>query len=463
LLLSVKALFPATATASAIDLDTDYRVRGINYTNNDFDNTTSTDSLAYYSQWLRLTLTGKFNEGIEICTRLSAIGVVGSTTVFTGIPGSSSTVTTMPYPSTNFTPYIDYAYVKIKNMAETPVTIIVGKQPLNYGNGLIISDNGTGVFAFRIYGKYNLPLPVPKFNFKRGGDLFEYYPLALETEVFTAKLSDGLRPGYDHDLYGLVNRYDKNKFHFEVSYFMDADASGSKYFKGNTAYDTTFINKDFIDLYITRREDISNVRFEIAKEKGSVQRSDGSAISIDGLGYNVYGELIGEKTKLGKVAAHAQVAFNTGDNNPSLFADDGSFNPGQTKRFDGLERSGYGELFAASPYDATFPLPSTYSGIDALNVGVDFSPIYGWNLGLDYYYFAATEGPNGAPDASGFEKLYGANFSLGVELDIYAKYTFSKYTEMRLSYNRYTPPTFIVFWPHSDPATRYQFEVSAKF
>ena len=451
------------ATANTLDVETDYRIRGILYTNNDFDNNTSTDALAYYSQILHLTLTGKFNEGVEICTRISAVGVAGSTTVFTGIPGSSSTVTTVPYPSTNFTPYIDYAYVKINNMADTPVTIIAGKQPLTYGNGLIISDNGTGINAFRIYGKYRLSLPVPKFNFKKGGDLFDYYPLALETEFFTAKLADGLTPGYDHDLYGIVNRYDNDKYHFEVSFFEDADGSGTKYYKGLNAYDTNSIKKYFYDLYFTRKEDISNFRFEIAKENGTLQRSDGAQINLDGLGYNLYGELIGDKTKLGKVTAHAMIAFNTGDNNPPLFADDGSFNPSQTKRFDGLERSGYGELFAASPYDSTFALPSTYSGIDTLNVGVDFSPVYGWNLGLDYFYFAATEGPSGAPDASGFEKLYGANFSLGVEMDLYAKYSYSKYTEMRLSFARYTPPQFAVFWPHSDPAARYQFEISAKY
>ncbi len=462
-LISLRAVFAAKANASTLDVDTDYRIRGILYTNNDFNNNTSTDALAYYSQMLHVTLTGKFNEGVEICTRLSAIGVAGSTTVFTGIPKSSSTAVTVPYPSTDFSPYIDYAYIKIKNLADTPLTVIAGKQPMTYGNGLVISDNGTGMFAFRIYGKYNFSLPIPKFNLKKGGELFEHYPIELETEVFTAKLADGLTPGYDHDLYGIVNRYDHDKYHIELSFFEDADGSGSLYIKGPNAYNTSSINKNFIDFYITRKEDISSFRFEIAKENGSVQRSDGAQISLDGLGYNLYGELIGDKTKLGKVTAHAMIAFNTGDNNPSLFANDSSFNPSQTKRFDGLERTGYGELFAASPYDATFALPSSYSGIDALNVGVDFSPIYGWNLGVDYFYFAASEGPDGAPDASGFEKLYGANFALGVEMDLYAKYTYSKFTDFRISYDRYTPPQFAVFWPTSDPATRYMLEMNAKF
>jgi hypothetical protein len=264
---------------------------------------------------------------------------------------------------------------------------------------------------------------------------------------------------------GLVNKITSGKYEYQISYFTDNDASGSQYIKGNNAFPSTSINKNFYDFFMTRKEAISNIRFEIAKENGSAKNAAGDSISLDGMGYNIYGELIGEKTKLGKVAAHAQIAYATGDNNPNTFTDDGSFNPGQTRRFDGLERVGYGELFAASPYDSLLPLPanSYYSGLDTLNVGVDFSPMYGWNFGVDYFYFAASLGPQGAPDASGFEKLYGANFSLGVEMDLYIKFTHSKYVESKFSFSRYTPPAFIVFWPTSDPATRYQFELSAKF
>jgi len=457
--------FTAITSAESLSLDDDYRARGILLTNTNFNNASSSGTYSYYSQRLDLTLTGKFNEGIEICTRISALGVAGSSTAFAGLSNSTSTAPAYPYPNIDFIPFINYAYVKIKNLGDTPITVIAGQQPFNYGNGLIIADNGMGLMGFRIYGKYKLPLPVPTsiFSKRRAG----LYYLPIETEIFTAKVAaaGGLAPGYSHDLYGLVNRIKNGKYDYEISIFQDSDASGSQYIKGSNAYPATSINKYFYDFYMTRKEDISNIRFEIAKENGSVKNTDGQQITIDGMGYTIFGELIGNKTSLGKVTAHAQIAYSSGDSNPNSFASDGSFNPTQTRRFDGLERVGYGELFAASPYDALFPLPlnSYYSGIDTLNVGVDISPVYGWNMGVDYFYFAASEGPAGAPDASGFEKLYGANYSLGVEMDLYVKFAHSKYTEARFSYSRYTPPAFVVFWPTSDPATRYQFEISAKF
>jgi hypothetical protein len=105
-------------------------------------------------------------------------------------------------------------------------------------------------------------------------------------------------------------------------------------------------------------------------------------------------------------------------------------------------------LFAATPYDAFFTLPSVdYSGLDTLNLGANFSPIYGWTLGVDYFLYAASKGPKGAPTASGFERLFGAEFTLGVELDLFVKYVYSKYIETRFSYSRYTPPKFEALWP----------------
>jgi hypothetical protein len=451
------------SAASSLSLDNDYRVRGVLIYNTNFNNNSSSGTYSYYSQRLNLTLTGKFNEessdGIEVCTRISALGVAGSTASLSGITNSTNTVAAYPYPNTDFVPFINYAYVKINKLGDTPITVIAGQQPFNYGNGLIVADNGAGHMGFRVYGNYEIPIP----NFMKRGN----YSIPVKSEFFTARIAEagGLHPGYGHDLYGLVNTINSGLFEYQISYFEDCDASGSPYFKGSNAFPTNSINKNFLDFYMTRKENISNIRVEIAKESGAATDTSGNQITLDGLGYVVYGELIGEKTKLGKVAAHAQIAYASGDSNPNTFDNDGSFNPGQTRRFDGLERVGYGELFAASPFDAFLPLPlnSYYSGIDTLNVGVDISPIYGWNLGVDYFYFAASQGPQGAPDASGFEKLYGANFSLGVEMDLYVKFTHSKYVESRFSYCRYTPPSFIVFWPTSDPATRYQFELSAKF
>jgi hypothetical protein len=156
------------------------------------------------------------------------------------------------------------------------------------------------------------------------------------------------------------------------------------------------------------------------------------------------------------------LAINSG-NSGTASGTDGQFTPDLSKRFDGLERVGYGKLFAASTYDSFFPIPNTYSGIDTLNVGTDFSPWYGWNFGVGYFLYSASQGPNGAPNSSGFERIFGAEFTLGIELDLSAKYEFSKYLQSEFSYSRYTPPNFSIYWPKRDPATYYKLEIAAKF
>ncbi len=187
-------------------------------------------------------------------------------------------------------------------------------------------------------------------------------------------------------------------------------------------------------------------------------------VTLNGFGYVLFGELTGDKTKLGKVSAHALLAIATGDDNTlSLEDEDESFTPSLAKRYDGMERSGRGELFSASSFDSFFEIPDSYSGIDTLNVGATFSPLYALTFGVDYFLYSASQGPRGAPPASGFERIFGAEFTLGIELDLSITFVHSKYLETKYSYNRYTPPKFETFWPVSDPATRHLLEIRTKF
>ena len=52
---------------------------------------------------------------------------------------------------------------------------------------------------------------------------------------------------------------------------------------------------------------------------------------------------------------------------------------------------------------------------------------------------------------------------MGIEMDLSAKLELSKYVSMRVSYCRYTPPTFDQYWPKVDPLDRYAWEVTSKF
>lgn len=420
--------------ASSLTVETDYRLRGIAFGNNDFDVSSSTDARSYYSQRVQVTLGGTFSPGVRIVTKITALGVVGST----------STLFTTPYPNTTMTPYVENAYVVLTNVNDLPVDIIAGKQPLTYGDGLIIADNGIGFNAFRLTGH------VP-------------WPMKWDIELMTAKLTDNFRPDSDTDLYGGVASVDWKKHHWEAGYFRYINDSGYVYTPLGRASDITKeVFKQFYDFRVGRRDDLSLYQFEIVKQSGYITGSNNTNITLDGMGYTIRGELYGKNTKLGNVTARTFLAIASG-NDPQNTGTDTAFTPDLTRRYDGLERAGSGQLFAATPTDAFYTLPAAYSGINTLSLGAEFSPIYAWFFSVDYFLYSASVGPRGAPVASGFERLFGGEFSIGVEMDLSVKFVHSKYVDASLCYSRYTPPKFETFWPHSDPATRYQFEISAKF
>jgi hypothetical protein len=427
--------------ADTLNVDTEYRLRGVYFANLDYDKTTSTDALHFYDQRLCISIGGKFAPNVEIGSKITALGIVGTTTNYFNAP----------FPRTDFTPYIENAFVKIINMADTNLDLTVGKIGLVFGDGLIIDDNGAGFNALKLDGNYKLPVP------------FSNKVIPFKGELFLAKISESINQDTDSDLFGGVATLDFKKNLVEIGYFDQRDYSGTPFALGSLSTPTKSIQKQFYDIRIGKKEKLAAYQFEIVKENGIITKPNLTSVNIDGLGWVASGKLIGEKTKLGKVEARAGLAvFSGNDNTASLDHTDNSFSPTFTKRWDGLERSGYGELVAATPMDAFIKFPDPYSGFSTLSVGAGFTPLYAWTFGVDYYLFSATQGPKGATTASGFERIFGAEFSLGIELDLSAKLELSKYVSMRVSYARYTPPTD-VYWPKMDPLDRYAWEVTSKF
>src|SRR3989339_774517 len=358
----------APLVAASLSIDTEYRLRGISFANNDFDATTSTDAVNYYSQNLKLSVKGNFAPGVEIAASLSALGVAGSTYTILDVPA---------YPATNFTPFVDSAYLKISNLGDAPIDIYAGKQNLQYGDGFIIGNNGNGFMALRLLGRLEKPIP-------------------WEAEVFTAKISEAYKPDSDHDIYGAVAGLTWSKLLWEAGYFEDRDFSGSKYRQGLLEADTRDIVKQYYDFRVGRREKFANYHVEIAKQQGYILKPDRTKVALDGLGYILQGELVGENTKLGKVVARALFQCSTGDDNTlSLDDTDESFTPTLMRRSDGLEKFGYGELCAATPMGMFFEVPENYSGINTLSVGAAFSPLYAWTFDVTYYLYSASQGPRG--------------------------------------------------------------------
>lgn len=454
------------ASADALNIETDYRIRGVSYTNNDFDKSTSGDARSYISQRVNLAIIGNFRPNIEIGTKLTALGIAGGSKTAYAIHKD-----TTPYIRTDLSPYVENAYLRIRNLLDMPIDISIGKQNLEFGDGLIIADNGIGYFAFHAAGRYPKPFP-------------------WQAEIFTAKLQDNITPKSDRNLYGgqwsstieklplpmltITKKLPFLKYKpfdiklggivLEVSYFEDRDFSGAAYRHGSSTGPITSasIVKKFYCVRIGKKEKLMEYQFKIVKQGGLITNPNNSTIGFNGLGYVVSGKLIGEKTKLGKVTARALLAINSGDEDPADNTDQ-KFSPNLTKKYDGLERVGYGKLFAATPQDSFFKLPDSYSGINTLSVGADFSPIYGWIFDVTYFLFSACQAPKGSPTASGFERIFGAEYAMGIEMDLSAKYIHSKYVDATFSFSRYTPPKLEGFSNARNPAVLYQLEINTRF
>lgn len=438
--------------ASTLDINTDYRLRVISY--NEDPTTavavsTSTHSLSYFSQRLMLGLTGDFDDGIEIGAKLTSLGVAGTT----------ATVGHVPFSKTDFSPFVENAYVKFTKFSGWPVDIIAGRQTISYGNGLILDDNGTGFDAIRLIGHFNMPLPFSKGK-----------TLPINLEVFTIKVNQSLATNSNSDIYGAILSFYLKKNLCEVGYFAESDNSGTPYvrqpnsvFASTFTYNTSAISKQFLDFRIGDKEKVSSYQLELAKEGGYINAADGTQINLNGTGYLLTGSLTNENTKIGKVTARALISYASGNSDTDSFSDDTSFSPTYTKKYDGLESAGYGAIFGATPGDSFVQVPDGFSGNDTMNIGIEISPLYNLTFGLDYFFFSTSEGPKGAPQSTGFQQFFGGNFSLGTEFDFSAKLKNSKYSSVSIAYCVYSPPQGLATWPNASSISSLRLEIAAKF
>ena len=133
---SVALLLPLLSgsvfASSTLDIGTDYRIRGISMTSTDYGATGGED-YAYYSQRALAHIGGRFSPNIEFMTQFQALGIAGSTGTITD---PSANPAGNRYPNTNFTPWIQTAYLKAKKFMIWPVDLTVGRQPITLGEAL---------------------------------------------------------------------------------------------------------------------------------------------------------------------------------------------------------------------------------------------------------------------------------------------------------------------------------------
>jgi hypothetical protein len=284
----------------------------------------------------------------------------------------------------------------------------IGKQDFSYGDGFIIGDNDNGLLGARA-----------KFGF--------YKELALD--LFAAK--DNAR---DFDVYGGSLKINL-KPSVEIGFFGERNNTGFLYYKGVLNGDLPIEHDDkiFYDLRITGGNEKYKYRIEAAKQQGKF--SGGSLQTLD---YDVYafcfeGNWKGSILNLFDADAAAVFSFSNSEG-------DNIFNPSFAKRYDGIKKTGYGTLFAASVSDSFLTLPQGYAGINALGVRLNAYPLSFLKACAALYFYSASDAPAGVK-AGALSGLYGAKGDLGNEMDLSAKYSYKNYFDITFDFAIYMPPS----------------------
>ncbi len=455
-LLLLLASGTALAT-STLDIGTDYRMRGISMQKTDYG-LTDDQNYAYYSQRALAHIGGKFSPNIEFMTQFQALGVVGSSA-----PITNPTVNPAGnrYPNENFTPWIQWAYMKASQVYDTPIDLTIGRQPMTLGDGFILSDDDLGFTGIRAESR------LPWYD--------------LQGQVFTFKAADSQQGASDSDIYGAEITKPMRNTRFQLAWVTERDATGStpyirpsenassfnpefqarfptatpQQFSQMFNFNATRITRNFLDGRVeTRLSEGGFIKAEAALQNGTVSRDPSLATStatalgftpdakLGGYAFLVSGGLFTRFSKYGPIEIHGLFGLASGDSGGGT---DDSFHPSFGHQFDGMERSGFGEMYGATLYNAipsnsygtsasspsVSGLPQGNSGIRVIGAGVTTHPTALLSIGIDYFVYTAEESTNFSPAPS--------ESSLGTELDIGMGFAYTNYLTFRATYALFSP------------------------
>ncbi len=407
------ALFtPNFLHAANLSLGADYMLRGVATTERD----KTIKSSRYYDQRLQGYLTTDLSKDVEASIRIQSITPWG-------LEGSSTPLVTR-YPQANGGLWVQNAYARLPHIWNDRIILTVGRQPIQWGDGRILSDDELGFNAIRVQVKS------------------PWRRLPFDVEGFTAKVKEGLSQPGDKDLHGGMLSFDSRVFRWDLMGLWEKSDGVEAYEMGSDTT-TALASKIERQIYgaraITRLKD-AYIKGEYYIQQGNVRRSPNGAEDIK-LGGSAYVVGLGGKQnteKLGRFGAVAEYSSATGDT-PSTKGEDEAFRPTYASRWSGLERSGYGQYFAATFSDAYSPtqpfapvdstntgLPPGTSGIQSIHFGLESTPWSQWTFSLDYFQYKADKRVSGPKD-------------LGSEFDYAFLYRYSGLVTVRGSYVTFEP------------------------
>lgn len=441
------------ASASSLDLTASYRMKAVSYQNLDLSSDPSgRNNHSFIANDARLGMAvrriplqsrGGEDATLDVGLILRAIGVAGSTLAAT----SPFDRVADRYPGADLAPFIENAYVRVSRLWSLPVEATFGRQSFKLGSGLILDDDGAGLTGVSVRGE------LPWAGMKAEGFVFQdRRPLAAgPSSLGLFGVSLDLPTEGTWQLNHLFERDRADQIVYGCSYAGAPSADGCLVSKALRSFTSVRYQLSYGPMVFDG---------EAALQKGSAVPT-GSNASGNHITYNGNAQVVKMKWKqglykTGEGIARVSVARGSGDKAGTKTTDEAFF-PSRGHRHNGLERSGFGEFFAATPYDAFGGnySTSTASGLTRgasglVVVGAGYTPpaYRGFNLDVDYYLFQA-------------ERIQSGSRTLGMEWDARLRYPIRDQFSLALT------TAYFKAGKIADPghgiSRKYSFEVSGRF
>jgi hypothetical protein len=404
------SLAPVARAANSLQLGADYLLRGVTVSERD----RTLPNLAYYDQQLKGYLITDLSKDVEATVRVQSITPWG-------LENSSATLGSR-YPDEHGRFWLQNAFVRLPNLWRDNVVATIGRQPIQWGDGLILSDDDLGFDALRLHVK-------SPWNF-----------LPVDLDGFTAKVNETLQTDKDTNLNGVVLGFDRNLTRWEVMGLYEDSKGIGAYEAGAETAPVAATDLKRLIYGVRARVNLKDafLKGEYYQQGGSVTRSGGKDITLKG---NAYDVALGGKNntqRWGRFGAILEYAVGSGDN-VNTPGDDEAFRADFAHRWSGLERSGWGRYAGANFSDirsATSPFtnasaqnsglePGT-SGLQTIRFGIDATPWSQWTFSFEYLTFKAQRNLVGKKD-------------LGTEFDYGVEYRYSGLVSARAGYSTFIP------------------------
>jgi len=338
---------------------------------------------------------------MDVGITLRAIGAAGSTSTVLGAPFDRVAAN---YPSANFTPFLEQAYLKVSNFLGYPLEATFGRQNYRLGSGLLLDDDGAGLTGITMRGE------LPWWGMKAEG--FVFSDRDSRQAVQGGEDNSLALFGFGVDLPGegvwqLNQLFERDRSRQQVYGCNYPNAQGGGLPPTFPCYASKTL-KSFTSVRYSLNYGPIVFDGEAAFQKG-IATPIGSPTDTNGIKstppgriiYNANAQVVRAKWKqslprFGEGIARMSVARGSGDD-PATQTRDEAFYPAHGHQFDGLDRSGFGTFFNATPYSAfggNYGSTTTASGLQEgdsgiVVVGIGYTPpaYKGFVLDVDYYLF----------------------------------------------------------------------------